>query len=139
MAASAMSSLGTGMMRVLVIEDNPADVLLIEEAFSECGYRCELTFANSLSKAEGVIAEHKFHIVLCDCAEREGAARVIGVIRRHQPRVPVIVLSGYPDPHPAYDAGANAFVRKAANLDEFFRRVREIMHFWVEVAELPKS
>ena len=53
--------------------------------------------------------------------------------------MPIIVLSGYPDQHPAYDAGANALVRKAANLDEFFQRVREIMHFWVEVAELPKN
>ena len=134
-----MGSFSAGIMRILVIEDNPADVLLIQEAFSECGYRCELTVADSLSKAEGVVASHKFHIVLCDCAEREGAARAIGVIRGHLPRVPVIVLSGYPDPHPAYDAGANAFVRKAANLDEFFQRVRDIMHFWVEVAELPKN
>jgi len=133
-----MSSLGGGILRILVIEDNPADALLIREAFSECGYRCELTIAESPSRAEEVLASYKFHIVLCDCGEGNGAARLIGAVRRHQPRVPVVVLSGYPDPHPAYDAGANAFVRKAANLEDFFGRVRDIMHFWVAVAELPK-
>jgi two-component system response regulator len=50
---------------------------------------------------------------------------------------PVIILSGMVNPSPAYEAGANAFVSKCADLDTFFARVRDLMHFWLNVAELP--
>jgi len=66
----------------------------------------------------------------------KAGAALIRSIRERVPLLPIVVLSGYPDVGPAYQAGANAFVRKSANLDEFFEKVREVMHFWIDVAEL---
>ena len=53
------------------------------------------------------------------------------------PLLPIVVLSGTFDPTPAYLAGANAFVRKPGDMQEFFSKIQAIMHFWVDVAKLP--
>jgi hypothetical protein len=37
-----------------------------------------------------------------------------------------IVLSGAVDPNNAYDAGANAFVRKPADLQKFLAKIRGV-------------
>jgi len=61
---------------------------------------------------------------------------------RANPRLktlPIIVLSGSPNPRPAYAAGANAFVAKTIDVDSFFEKIRVLMHFWMEVVELPRS
>jgi hypothetical protein len=54
------------------------------------------------------------------------------------PLLPIVVLSLYPDVRPAYEAGVNAFVHKATDLDDFFARCK-IMQFWVDLAELPRE
>ena len=33
------------LMRILLVEDNPGDALLVEEAFHETGVHCEITVA----------------------------------------------------------------------------------------------
>jgi CheY-like chemotaxis protein len=125
-----------GAYRILVSEDNPADRLLIREAFAECGYRCQLTIASSPFEVERLISAETFEFMLSDFGPdpMEDAA-LIRSIRQRAPLLPNVVLSGYADVRPAYQAGANAFVRKSADLDEFFAKVQGLMHFWIEVAE----
>ena len=38
----------------------------------------------------------------------------------------------------AYGAGANNFVSKPTDFDEFVRKVKEIKNFWLTVSELPE-
>lgn len=127
--------------RILVVEDNPADVLLIEEAFKECGYRCQLTVADGPAQARKLLTSEPsaFHLVISDYggSERPESEAFIRMLRQDHPLVPVVVFSGYPDPRSAYIAGANAFVSKSGALDDFFGRVRETMRFWLDVALLP--
>jgi len=77
--------------------------------------------------------------VLSDIGPLCEGAELLRVIRGDERlrATPVIVLSRILDPSQAYEAGANAFVSKAADLDTFFARIRDVMHFWVNVAELP--
>ncbi|MBV8809803.1 MAG: hypothetical protein JO033_14105 [Acidobacteriaceae bacterium] len=42
---------------------------------------------------------------------------------------PIVVVSGIFDPTPAYQAGANAFVANSADVDQFFGKIRGMMHF----------
>jgi CheY-like chemotaxis protein len=127
---------------ILVVEDNPGDVVLIREAFAECGKACSITFAETSQAAKEFLASQNFDLVISDMGIRtdEGAEFIRGI--RADPRLktlPVIVLSGSADSRRAYEAGANAFIAKAMNMDEFFRKIRALMHFWVEVVELPRS
>lgn len=126
---------------ILAVDDNEADLRLIEEAFSECGYSCHLTCTNSIETALQILQTKAIDLVLSDMGPRYENGEFIRMIRgddRLKP-TPVIVLSGMIDPRPAYAAGANAFVSKAADLDTFFARVKDLMHFWVNVAELPTN
>jgi CheY-like chemotaxis protein len=124
---------------ILAVDDNEADLRLIQEAFSECGHSCHLTCTNSIQDAVRILQTETFDVVLSDMGPTCEGLELIRVIRSDDRlrATPVIVLSGIIDPSPAYGGAANAFVSKAADLDTFFARIRDVMHFWVNVAELP--
>ncbi|HZS56552.1 MAG TPA: response regulator [Bryobacteraceae bacterium] len=127
---------------ILVVEDNPGDIVLIREAFAECGKACALTFAETSQAAKEYLASQSFDLVISDMGIRkEEGTEFIRAIRSDErlKSLPIIVLSGSPDSKRAYDAGANAFIAKAMNMDEFFAKIKALMHFWVEVVELPRS
>jgi CheY-like chemotaxis protein len=125
--------------QILAVDDNEADLRLIQEAFAECGYSCRLTCTNSVEAAVQTLRAKTFDLVLSDMGPRSEGLELVRVIRGDDrlKATPVIILSGMVNPWPAYDAGANAFVSKSADLDTFFARVKNLMHFWVNVAELP--
>jgi CheY-like chemotaxis protein len=121
------------------VEDSLSDVTLIREALSESGYRYDLTVANCPAQAYKISAEKPFDLILCDYCGNilDGGPAFIGRLRKRLSLTSIVVLSGYTDVRRAYRAGANAFVRKANGLPEFFEKVRGIMRFWVDVADLP--
>jgi two-component system, chemotaxis family, response regulator Rcp1 len=127
---------------ILVVEDNPGDVVLIREAFAECGKSCDITVADNSEQARDLLESQNFDLVISDMGfRREEGAEFIRSIRTH-PRLktlPIIVLSGSPDSRIAYEAGANAFVAKTMDVESFFSKIRVLMHFWVEVVELPRT
>lgn len=127
---------------ILVVEDNPGDAHLIQEAFNECGSLCNLTMTESFEQAEEALSKMTFDLLLSDMGVREAASEdfIKGV--RNNPRsrtLPIIVLSGSMNSRPAYEAGANAFVSKSMDMDTFFAKIKALMHFWVDVAELPSA
>ncbi len=127
---------------ILVVEDNPGDAHLIREAFRECGHDCSLHFAETPAAAKQLLDTKVFDFMLSDMGLRVGeSADLIRNIRRdsRMNTLPVIVLSGSPDPRPAYEAGANAFISKTMDMDQLFSKIQALMHFWVKVAELPPS
>ena len=123
---------------ILLVEDSAGDAVLISEAFSECGYRCKLNIVGSTIEAERVLSTDQFNLILCDYGSDVAAgSEAIKRLRQLSHLTPIVVFSGYPDPRPAYQAGANAYVPKAGSLDDLYQRVRSIMQFWTSVAELP--
>jgi CheY-like chemotaxis protein len=128
--------------RILVVEDNPGDVVLIREAFSECGRACQLAVAENSEAALELLRSQTFDLVISDMGIRKGeGADLIRAIRMDErlKALPIIVISGSPNPKPAYEAGANAFIAKSLDVDTFFAKIRSLMHFWAEVAETPTS
>ncbi len=127
---------------ILVVEDNPGDAHLIKEAFNECGSPCKLTMAENFEQAEEVLATGSFDLILSDMGVHNGRSEEFIKSIRNSPRLkttPIIVLSGSMNPRPAYEAGANAFVSKTMDMDNFFAKIKALMHFWVDVAELPPT
>jgi CheY-like chemotaxis protein len=125
--------------KILAVDDHQGDLRLLQEAFADCGHPCQLTCANSTKEAQKILQTNRFDLVVSDLGTRSEGIELIQIIRddvRLQ-ATPVIVLSGMVDPTPAYEAGANAFLSKSADLDTFFCRIRDLMNFWVNVAELP--
>jgi CheY-like chemotaxis protein len=117
--------------RVLIIEDNPADVHLIREALTEQRVACEL---EAIDDGELAMA----HLNAIDAGKQSppdavlldlNLPKVTGDMllqRMRQSRmlqgVPIIVLTSSDSPGDRGQAeqfGASAYIRKPSNLDEF--------------------
>ena len=117
----------TGTVRILLAEDNPADVYLIEEALREHQVPYEITLAKDGEAAIAMIAagEVEPNLILLDLnMPKRGGGEVLTRLRQ-DPRcatVPVVVLTSSDSPTDREEAmrlGATSYIRKPTGLDEF--------------------
>lgn len=110
-------------MRILLAEDNPADVYLIEEALRENGVTFEMLVAEDGEQALTMLAdpERKLDVVLLDLnMPKRGGSEVLQKLQGS--RVPVIVLTSSDSPADKMQAlrlGATHYIRKPTGLDDF--------------------
>jgi CheY-like chemotaxis protein len=130
--------------RILHVEDNPDDVMLMNLAFNRAGITARLHVVNDGDEA---IAELKNGgspvCVLLDVKlPRVSGLEVLAWIR-NQPRLrrlPVILLtssSQTSDINRAYDLGANSFLVKPPDLDSLTQLVKTVAHYWVQTNVRP--
>jgi chemotaxis family two-component system response regulator Rcp1 len=147
-----MSIPGSGTARVLQVEDNEADVRLTREALREAGEELRLAVVGDGEQALAYLRNEpgfedapRPHLVLLDLnLPRKDGVEVLQEMRQDPALapIPVIVLTSSSearDVDACYAAGANAFVVKALELDEFIERLGAIREFWLGVAELPSA
>jgi CheY-like chemotaxis protein len=131
---------------VLLVEDDPADALLIEEALGEGGV------ARAIGRADDGIEALEYLrdpgrprpdlIVLDLNMPRMNGRELLAVLKKDADlcTIPVVVLttSATPDDvSAAYQRHANAYVTKPVNLDDFLQSVRSIDQFFLETATIP--
>ncbi|HTO95279.1 MAG TPA: PAS domain S-box protein [Bacteroidota bacterium] len=120
-----------GSETVLVVEDEDALRLLLEEVLRSRGYTV-------LSAADGVVgfetyADHADEIaaVIADMGlPRQSGFEMFEKIRERNPRAKVILASGYLSPElksKLFVAGAKAFIPKPFQTSEVLRKLREIL------------
>jgi CheY-like chemotaxis protein len=135
---------------ILLIEDNPGDVRLLEEAFREL--QADVRMHVARDGAEGL--EYVFRqkpigpayrpdIILLDLnLPKVSGHDVLARIKTNPDtcRIPVIVLTSSraeADIRRAYDSHANAYLRKPATLEGLLSAAQQIKSFWMETATLP--
>jgi CheY-like chemotaxis protein len=141
-----------GVARVLQVEDNEADVRLTREALREAGDDLRLSVVGDgeqalayLRREQGFEDVPRPHLVLLDLnLPRKDGVEVLQEMRSDPALapIPVVVLTSSSAAHDVdacYAAGANAFVVKSLELDEFIERIGAIRDFWFGVAQLPSS
>ncbi|WP_436923996.1 response regulator [Halosimplex amylolyticum] len=135
---------------ILLVEDNPGDVRLTQEAFKE-GQICNTLHVVT----DGVEALDFLHrrdahadaprpdIVLLDLnLPRKNGDEVLDEIRADSTleRLPVVILtssSAEEDVVQSYELQANAYLTKPVDPTEFIETVRSIQEFWLSVVRLP--
>jgi len=140
----------TRPIRVLLVEDNPADVRLTEEAFKEGRVMNDLSVvSDGMEAMEFLRREGKYahaprpDLVLLDLnLPRKNGREVLEEIKSDPElrRIPVMVLTtskAEQDLHNAYNLHANCYVTKPVDLDQFLNVVRSIEHFWFNIVTLP--
>lgn len=106
-------------LRVLLVEDDPGDALLAREMLSSggtAGSAVELTHASNIAGAIALLLRQPQQCVLLDlhlpdAHQLDGLTQVLAAV----PEVPVVVLTGTPDPELATEAmecGAQDFLTK---------------------------
>jgi CheY-like chemotaxis protein len=119
------------MSKILLAEDNPADVYLIRTALEECGVHLPIEVANDgrdvlrLITDDGGRALQEVSLVILDLnLPRHDGIEILQRLREmeHSPRVPVVVLTSSDSPRDrilATELGASRFLRKPSRLEEF--------------------
>jgi CheY-like chemotaxis protein len=138
--------------RVLLVEDNDADVRLTREALREAGETVRLSAVGDgeqamafLRREDGFTDAPRPDLVLLDLnLPRKNGLEVLDELRADPSlaHIPVIVLTSSAarsDVEAAYAHGANAFVVKPHELDAFMDLIGAIRGFWLEVAQLPSA
>jgi two-component system, chemotaxis family, response regulator Rcp1 len=135
---------------ILLVEDNPGDVLLIREALKEGRLRHELHVA-----ADGIVAMEFLRrrnkhsqaprpdFILLDLnLPRKNGREVLTEIKS-DPRlhtIPIIVLTSSAaedDILSAYELHANSYITKPVNFEQFIDIITAIEEFWFEIVKLP--
>lgn len=134
-------------LRVLVVEDTPVHALLIERVLSRRGIKniVRTTSGEDALRLLGLAAEGsvpKPDLILLDL-QLPGVSgeKVLERIKttQHLRSIPVVILScsdSETDVARCLEAGANAFISKADNYEDFRRSVIKITDFWSQAARL---
>jgi chemotaxis family two-component system response regulator Rcp1 len=136
-------------VRVLLVEDNPADVVLLRQALADGDLAVELVVApdgeaavRAMAESVGEAGRHLDLVLLDLSLPRKSGIEVLAEVKSDPVlrRTPVIVLSGSAaerDVRDAYDRHANAYMRKPRDYQGLREIVRAIERFWLEQALLP--
>nr|WP_315218627.1 ATP-binding protein [uncultured Duganella sp.] len=114
-------------LMVLVVEDNPGDVALIEETLaSSAGSSVELVYATSMGQALDQLDCNALDVVLLDLGLPDGhGVACVEQVRRHHRHLPIVVLTGLNDEQMAMAciaAGAQDYLCKDRVLSHNVRR-----------------
>lgn len=139
-------------IEILLVEDNPADVRLTEEALKEGKVRNHLHVArDGVDALEFLLRVGKYadavrpDLILLDLnLPRKDGREVLAAIK-HDPDlklIPVVVLttsSAEADILRSYKLHANCYITKPVDLDQFVKVVKSIDDFWLTVVRLPEK
>ncbi len=136
---------------ILLIEDNPADVRLAQEALKEGQVENSLNVVPDGIEAVAFLRREGHYagvprpdLILLDLnLPRKDGREVLAQIKTDDElkTIPVIVLTtseADQDIQTAYRLHANCYVIKQLNLDEYMSTVRSIENFWFTTAKLPR-
>jgi CheY-like chemotaxis protein len=138
------------MIQILLVEDDPGDVLITREAFAENKVRNHLSVvsdgeaAMAFLRREGQFASApRPDLILLDLnLPRKAGHEVLAEVKSDADlqRIPVVILTtsdAEEDILRSYDLHANAYVTKPVDFDRFLDVVRQIDEFFVTVVRLP--
>ncbi|QLQ35511.1 response regulator [Micromonospora robiginosa] len=138
-------------VRILVVDDDPGDVLMIEEALEESDVDKVIDVVADGEEAMEFLRREGRHteaqrpdVILLDLnMPRMDGRQVLGEVKRDEDlrTIPIVVLTtsnADTDVVSSYTLQANAYVTKPIDLDDFNDVVRRIDEFFGRVVVLPK-
>ncbi|HLU09652.1 MAG TPA: response regulator [Oceanobacillus sp.] len=139
--------------KVLLVEDNPDDELLTMRAFQKSNFKNEVVVARDGAEAldyvfgtgeyEGRDPEDIPHLILLDLKlPKVDGLEVLERIRADERTrfIPVVVLTSSKEQEDlirSYANGANSYVRKPVDFNEFFQAIQQLGLYWLVMNESP--
>ena len=140
------------VVKILLVEDNPGDVRLTQEALKESKMLNELYVTEDGVEAldflnrEGKYSEapHPDLILLDLNLPRKDGRELLEEIKADEKlrRIPVVVLTtskAQEDIYRMYEQHANCYITKPIDLDQFIEVVKSIDNFWLTIVKLPSE
>lgn len=139
---------------ILLAEDDPNDVLLIERAFRKANFGGHLLVVNDgeqavayLSGENGYKDRDRFpfpQFVIMDLKlPRRSGLEVVSWVRSHAAlkRLPIALLTSSKQPgdiNSAYDLGVNCYLIKPVNFEDLVQTVKTLDLFWLQMNQFPE-
>lgn len=136
--------------KILVVEDNPADVLTLNAAFSRLNYQLQTHFvADGQMALDYLTGKRPYgdravyplpNLILLDLGlPKLNGYHVLEWVRTHPDLrfIPIIILSTsnlYADIQRAYTFGANSFIIKPPDLNKLVQDLKTALDFWLFAA-----
>jgi CheY-like chemotaxis protein len=140
---------------ILLVEDNPDDVILTKRAFKKSNISNELVVVNDGVEAidylfgtgafEGRDTTQQPAVVLLDLKlPRMDGLQVLEHIRNDDRTklLPVVVLTSSKEQEDlirSYSLGANSYIRKPVDFNQFVEAVQQLGLYWLVLNERPSS
>ena len=137
---------------VMLVEDNPGDVRIVQESLKESDYSVNLTVATDGVEALEILrdrseyrSEYRPHLILLDLnLPRMSGGDFLAEVKSDFDlrRIPVVVLTSSQeesDVLEVYDLQANAFVSKPAVADRFDTTLAAVQAYWIGTAKVPRT
>jgi chemotaxis family two-component system response regulator Rcp1 len=144
--------LRTKNIEILLVEDNPGDVRLTQEALKEGKVLNNLHVAvDGVDALEFLRKEGKYarvprpDIVLLDLNLPRKDGRELLADIKNDPKlrqIPVVILTtskAEEDIVKTYDLHANCYITKPVDLDQFIEVVKSVEDFWFSIVKLPQN
>ena len=133
---------------ILLVDDNPGDILLARKAFERAAGEAQLEVATDGEQALDYLRgcgeagdRPRPDLVLLDInLPRLSGLEVLQAIKREPAlrRIPVVMLTSSDrdlDVHSAYDNHANSYVTKPSNMTALVALFDELQQYWLEVVQ----
>jgi CheY-like chemotaxis protein len=138
------------LVEILLVEDNPSDVILTQIAMRQCKIANNLQIARDgeealqLLRGEGPFAgKPRPDLILLDLnLPRMDGRELLSVIKSDPGlrTIPVVVLTTSAEERDvveSYALHANAYIAKPIDMDQFVRVVKAVDDFWFGIVTLP--
>lgn len=140
------------LIEILLVEDNPGDARLCQEALKESKILNNLAIVDDgqkaiefvLKKGEYVDAKTPDLILLDLNLPKLNGKDVLKVIKNNEytKRIPVVILTSSKaeeDILKTYNLHANSYVTKPLDFEQFIKVIKTIGDFWLGVVKLPPN
>ena len=137
-------------VEILLVEDNPVDVMITQKAFSRGRMYSNLHVAEDGEEATDFLYKRgKFSsapspdIILLDLnLPKKDGRQVLAEIKQdpNLRQIPVVVLTTSEDPQDvwrSYDLQANCFITKPVSMKQFTDALENLGDFWFTLVRLP--
>ena len=135
---------------ILLVEDNPADIRLVEEAFKESEINTELNVVNDGIEAMEFLKHGENYknvpipdLILLDLnLPRKDGREVLKEVKddtdlKHIPVVILTTSSSEEDVCETYALHANSYIVKPANVGLFIETMKNLEDYWFNMLKLP--
>lgn len=139
-------------IKILLVEDNLADTVLIQESLLESKLNLDIDTVIDGEKAMEYLYERLENdseklpdlIILDLNMPRKDGREVLKEIKEHEELcfIPVVIMTtseNEEDVKFAYKNHANSYISKPVEMDEFTKIVSSINNFWLTIVKLPNS
>lgn len=141
-----------GIIEILLVEDNPGDVRLVQETLKEGWRKSNLSVVRDGEQAVDFLHQERTYtaaprpsLILLDLnLPKKNGHEVLEEIKSDErlKHIPIVILTASKadaDIQKSYAAHANCYLTKPADLDGFFGIMEAIENFWLSVVSLPRT